>query len=147
VLDKSEMQGNPGDAGTERDELCALVRTDARHIATDRRDQQHTLVQHAIVPQVMRQGERYARASRGEDRGRSRQADGPVLDHPFDELVLALPHPGALVLEHLAPRSPSQHLERDDAGQQERKPTARKQLHGVGGDEDKFDDEPRSVDG
>ena len=60
VLHKPEMQGNPGNAGTDRDERCALIRTDARQIATDRRDQQHTLVQHAIVPQMMRQGERYA---------------------------------------------------------------------------------------
>jgi hypothetical protein len=77
---------------------------DARHVAADRRNQQHALVQNAIVPDVMRQGERYARRARGEDRGGSRQAHGRVLEHPFDELVLALPHPDALTLEQLVPR-------------------------------------------
>jgi hypothetical protein len=43
------------------------------------------------------------------------QEFGPA--NPFDELVLALPHPDALVLEQLVPRSQGQHQERDDAGQ------------------------------
>src|SRR3984893_7548883 len=140
------MQGDPGDAGTDRRELYALVRIDARRIATNRRNQQHTLVQYAIVSQVMRQGERYARASRSEDRGGSRQAEGRGLEAPVDELVLALPHSRALALEHLVPRAPGQHQERDDARQQEREPTAREQLCRVGGNEDKLDDEQRSVD-
>jgi len=38
------MQGNPGNAGADRDERYALVRIDARRVAADRLDQQHTLV-------------------------------------------------------------------------------------------------------
>src|SRR5690349_3861179 len=94
----------------------------------------------------MRQGEWYTRASRGEDRGGSRQADGRVLEYPFDELVLTLPHPRALVLEHRVPRSPGQHQERDDAGQQKREPTTREQLRGIGGDENQLDNQENTVD-
>ena len=147
MFHESEMQGDPGDASTDRRELYPLVRIDPRRIATDRRDQQHPLVQHAIVPQVMRQGERYARASRSEDRGGSGQAEGRVLEHPVDKLVLALPHSRSLALEHLVSRAPGQHQERDDARQQKREPAAREQLCRVGGNEDKFDDKQRSVDG
>jgi hypothetical protein len=50
MFHKSEMQANPRNTGADRDELYALVRIDARRIATDRRDQQQTLVQNAIVP-------------------------------------------------------------------------------------------------
>ena len=57
----------------------------------DGREQQDTLVQNPIVPQVMHQPERYARAGRGEDRGGSRQADWPVLEHSRHKLVLSLP--------------------------------------------------------
>ena len=96
---------------------------------------------------MVRQGERYARASRSEDRSGSRQAERRVLEHPVDELVFALPHPGALAFEHLVPRSPSQHQERDYASQQQREPTACEQLCRVGGNEDEFDHEQRSVDG
>src|SRR5271166_6162690 len=44
VFHKSEMQGNPGDAGADRDERYALVGIDARRGAADRLDQQDTLV-------------------------------------------------------------------------------------------------------
>src|SRR5260370_26620373 len=118
MLHEPEMQGNPGDACTNRRELYALVRLDARRIAADRRDQQYALVQNAIVPQVMRQGERYARASRREDRSGSRQAEGRVLEHPFDEPVLAPPPLGALGPQHLVPPPPAEHEKRDDAAPQ-----------------------------
>src|SRR5271169_779966 len=45
MFHKPEIEGNPGNAGADGCELYALVRIDARRIATDRRDQQHTLVQ------------------------------------------------------------------------------------------------------
>src|SRR5260370_41973570 len=104
MLHEPEMQRNPGDACPNRREPYALVRLDARRIAADRRDQQYALVQNAMVPQGMRQGERDARASRREDRSASRQAEGPALAHPFDAPVLAPPRLGAAVAQQPAPR-------------------------------------------
>ncbi len=91
MFHKSEMKGDPGNAGADRNERHALGRINARRIGADGREQQDTLVQNAIVPQVMRQPKRYARACCSEDRGGPRQADRPVLEHPSDKLVLSLP--------------------------------------------------------
>jgi hypothetical protein len=91
MFHKSEMKGDPGNPGADRNERHALGRINARRIGADGREQQDTLVQNPIVPQVMHQPERYARAGRGEDRGGSRQADWPVLEHPRHKLVLSLP--------------------------------------------------------
>src|ERR1700757_2014107 len=53
-------------------------------------------------------------------RGGPGQAEGRVLEHPVDDLVLALPHSRPLALEQLVSRAPGQHQERDDARQQQR---------------------------
>jgi hypothetical protein len=105
MFHKSEMQGNPGNPGADRGELYSQLRIDARRVAADCRNEQHTLAQNAVVPQVVRQGERYARSAGREDRGGPREAEGRVLEHPFDELALALPHPDALLLEQPVPGS------------------------------------------
>jgi hypothetical protein len=105
MFHKSEMQGNLGNPGAARGELYSQLRIDARRVAADCRNEQHTLVQNAVVPQVVRQGERYARSAGREDRGGPREADGRVFEHPFDELALALPHPDALLLEQPLPGS------------------------------------------
>jgi hypothetical protein len=54
MFHKSEMQGNPGNPGADRGELYSQLRIDARRVAADCRNEQHTLVQNAVVPQVVR---------------------------------------------------------------------------------------------
>src|ERR1700722_1102233 len=44
MFHKSEMQGNPGNASADRDELHALLWIDAGRIAADRRNQHYPLV-------------------------------------------------------------------------------------------------------
>ena len=63
MFHKSEMKRHAGDPGADRRQLDTLVGIDARRVGGDDRDQQHALVQHAIVPQVVGQGERDAGAS------------------------------------------------------------------------------------
>ena len=97
------------------------------------------------MPQMMRQAERDARARGREDRRRSRQPNRRSVEHPRYELVLALPQLGALVLKQLPPGSPCQHQKRNNAGNQERKPTALDQLRHVRGNEDQLDDKEEPI--
>src|SRR5262249_10954263 len=107
---------------------------------------QHALVQNAVVPQVMRQSERNARACRTEDSSRPRQPNGRVVQNPIDEIVLALSHSRALLFEEQIPGSPSQHQECDDPRKQQWEPAALQKLGGVGSDKYQVNDEKRSVD-
>ena len=103
-------------------------------------------MENAIVSEMMRERERYARAGCSKDRGCPGQADRPVFEHPVNEVVLPLPEPGALLREQRIAGPPGQHQERDDAGHQQREPIALDQLGRVGGDKDQLDDQEKSVD-
>ena len=66
-----EMKDDAGDSGANRYQPDALLRLHSWRIGGDGGDQQRTLMKDAIMPQVMRQAERDARACCGEDRCRS----------------------------------------------------------------------------
>src|ERR1700692_4878050 len=73
---ETEIKQHAGDAGADRHQLDALLTIYPRLISCDDGDQQHALVQDAVMSQVMRQGEWYAGARGREDCRRAGQADG-----------------------------------------------------------------------
>ena len=62
-----------GDAVADRYQLHPPFGLHPRCVGRCNRDEQHALVQHAVVPEVMCQRERDARGCRGKDRGCPRQ--------------------------------------------------------------------------
>ena len=127
--------------------LMRLLRLHPWRVGGNHGYEQHTFVQDAIMSKMMCQAKRDALACGCEDRRRSGQTDGRILQYPGNELVLALAQLGALLLEQLPAGSPSQHEKRDSACQQKRKPAAFEQLGRVRRDENQIDEEEQSVDG
>ena len=126
---------------TDRGDLDALSWIHTWRIGADGRDQQHALMQNAIVLQVMGQAERDAGAGRGEDGGRPGSAQWRVGEDPSDKLVFALPKFGASALEQQPTGSPGQHEGGDTAGQDQREPASLEQFGGIGSDKEQLNGE------
>jgi hypothetical protein len=87
---EAKVKQHSDDAGADRHQLDALLRRYPRLIGGNGGDQQHTLMQDAIMAQVMRQGERDACARGRENRCRPGQPNGRRVKHPCNEVFLAL---------------------------------------------------------
>ena len=127
-------------------DLRAIFVRDARRFLDQHGDQHHALVQHVIVLDELRQRERHALGRRRQEYGGARQPRVAAVDGGLDQVLFRLAQLAARPLDQLDAAAPGQHQERDDAGEQQRKPAALEQLGRVRGEEDAVDDEEEAVD-
>ena len=146
ILHEAVMQDHPGDALDHLDHLGAVFVGDARRFLDQHGDQHHALVQDVVVLDELGQRQRHAVGGGGQEHRGAVKPRVASADGGLDQVFFRLAQLAARPLDQPDAAAPGQHQERDDAGQQQRKPAALEQLGRIGGKEDAVDDEEEAVD-